>query len=355
MSTNVSRINLRGAVAYTVLAYALMWLICLPLWVSGKGLASPGALAMIVIGMFSPMLASFLVCRFVDHQPWLARVGLRLNKGLRPIVKFSLLGFAVVTAVVALVTGLAGATGLVHLDLAGLSGLTAAANAVRPPGSTRELPPPMVILAASIAGTVIASFNVNALAALGEEVGWRGYLIPALLPLGRVRAIVLVGVIWAGWHAPIILLGYDYHGQARPVAMLLLAGFCILFGTLLGWLRMRSDSAIPAAVAHGTFNGWMRLVPLLVAVGQPVHLGTASPMGLLGYAAFGALAVWLLTRAQWTKTSVPTKFTGGDHAGERRAHSGDQALAIYARSPLAGRAGPSSQWHPALAVAASSS
>ncbi len=122
MSTNVSRINLRGAVAYTVLAYALMWLICLPLWVSGKGLASPGALAMIVIGMFSPMLASFLVCRFVDHQPWLARVGLRLNKGLRPIVKFSLLGFAVVTAVVALVTGLAGATGLVHLDLAGLSG-----------------------------------------------------------------------------------------------------------------------------------------------------------------------------------------------------------------------------------------
>ena len=92
MSTNVSRINLRGAVAYTVLAYALMWLICLPLWVSGKGLASPGALAMIVIGMFSPMLASFL-------------------------------GFAVVTAVVALVTGLAGATGLVHLDLAGLSGL----------------------------------------------------------------------------------------------------------------------------------------------------------------------------------------------------------------------------------------
>lgn len=294
------RATARGAVAYTLLAYALMWLVCLPLWVSGKGLATPGALVMILAGMFTPALASFLVCRFVDRQPWLARVGLRPPKTLRTIATLSLRGFAAVTGCVTVVTVIAGLSGLVHLDIAGLSGITAAVNAVRPANARTALPSPAVLLVVSAIGTVIASFTVNAVAALGEEVGWRGYLVPALLPLGRVRAMILTGVIWAGWHTPIILLGYDYDGLARPMALLTLVGFCIVLGTLLAWLRIRSDSAVPAAVAHGTVNGWMRLVPLLVAAGQPVHLATASPMGLLGYAVFGALAAWLLIRAPWT-------------------------------------------------------
>ena len=234
-----------------------MWLVCLPLWVSGRGLATPGALAFIAVGMFSPMLSSFLVCRFVDHEPWAARVGLRLRT-LRPVAIYSLAGFAVVTVAVVVVTLVAGVTGLAHLDLTGLSGLTAAMEALRPAGSTRALPPPAVLLLVSVVGTVVASFSFNAFAALGEEVGWRGYLVPALLPLGRVRAMVLVGVIWAGWHAPIILLGYDYDGEPRLTAMLLLAGFCILFGTLLAWLRIQ-PLKVPWPTAPSTAGcGWSR-------------------------------------------------------------------------------------------------
>lgn len=43
---------------------------------------------------------------------------------------------------------------------------------------------------------------VTLLMVFGEEYGWRGYLVPKLLPLGEVRASLIVGVIWGVWHFP---------------------------------------------------------------------------------------------------------------------------------------------------------
>ena len=304
-------VNWRGVACYVVTAYGLMWLVCLPLWVTRTSLASLPALAVILVGMSTPALASFLVCRFVDHTPWLRRVGLAPPVSLRPIVTLSFTAFAVVTAATVAATALGGLLGLVHLDLIGLSGVAQLEATL--PSTGRPLPSPVTLLLVSVVGTVIASFSANALAGLGEEIGWRGYLLPALLPLGRVRALVAVGVVWALWHAPIVLLGYDYDDAGRVTALLALTGFCILFGTVLAWLRVRSDSVVPAAVGHGTFNGWIRLSPLLVAAGQPVAYLTASPMGVVGYAVFGALAAWLLTRCPWmpktTRAAAPVPLS----------------------------------------------
>lgn len=51
-------------------------------------------------------------------------------------------------------------------------------------------------------GIVLSTLTLS----LGEELGWRGYLLPQLLSVGRTRALVLVGLIWAAWHMPLIFL-----------------------------------------------------------------------------------------------------------------------------------------------------
>src|SRR5205085_48045 len=55
---------------------------------------------------------------------------------------------------------------------------------------------------------------------LGEEYGWRGYLLPRLLPLGEVRASALVGLLWAVWHLPLLLAGLNYPGRNPWLALL---------------------------------------------------------------------------------------------------------------------------------------
>src|SRR5699024_11776789 len=66
--------------------------------------------------------------------------------------------------------------------------------------------PLQVVLIISIVALPVNSL-VSALATLGEEIGWRGWLLPNLRPLGTWPALLLSGVIWGVWHAPLILLG----------------------------------------------------------------------------------------------------------------------------------------------------
>ena len=99
----------------------------------------------------------------------------------------------------------------------------------------------------------VAAPLINTLLALGEELGWRGSLLPELLPLGQRRAILLSGVIWGFWHAPVILQGHNYPSQ--PVlGVFLMVVFAVLVGAFFGWLYLRTRSPWAPALAHGSLN-----------------------------------------------------------------------------------------------------
>ena len=82
------------------------------------------------------------------------------------------------------------------------------------PLATFVAPPPVGgVLIALLVQVVVYTVTYS----LGEELGWRGYLLPRLIHLGRDRALVLVGLVWAAWHLPMILLTPLYHSRRQQV------------------------------------------------------------------------------------------------------------------------------------------
>ncbi len=92
----------------------------------------------------------------------------------------------------------------------------------------------------------------------GEEFGWRAYLTPKLeekMPFSA--AIAVSGIIWGLWHAPLIVCGHnfgtDYSGYPY-VGFVMMCISCAFLGSFLTALVKATDSVLPAALGHITFN-----------------------------------------------------------------------------------------------------
>jgi hypothetical protein len=91
----------------------------------------------------------------------------------------------------------------------------------------------------------------------GEEYGWRGYLLPRLLPLGEIRATLLVGLIWGVWHLPLIVAGLNYPGVNVWLAILAFLFVTVSISFAYTWFYVASSgSVLIAAVLHASFNNF---------------------------------------------------------------------------------------------------
>lgn len=142
---------------------------------------------------------------------------------------------------------------------------------------------------------ILFSPLLNAISTFGEEFGWRGYLLPKLLPLGYRKAVLLSGVIWGVWHWPVILMGYnyglDYFGAPflGPMAMV---WFTVGLGVLFSWVTIKTENVWPAVIAHGALNGIAGL-GLLFVLGEPNSLLGPAPTGIIGGLGFTVVAIIL--------------------------------------------------------------
>ncbi|MCI0589525.1 MAG: CPBP family intramembrane metalloprotease [Planctomycetes bacterium] len=129
--------------------------------------------------------------------------------------------------------------------------------------------------------------SLGALLALGEEIGWRGYLLGELLPLGFWRSSLLIGVVWGLWHAPGIFLGSRVYFFADPIADLLAqVATTLLLSPLLSWIRIRSGTVLAAAIFHGGVNAATWLLGLY----EPRDSWNGATMVLAGVLVL--LAAW---------------------------------------------------------------
>jgi CAAX protease family protein len=98
---------------------------------------------------------------------------------------------------------------------------------------------------------------------LAEEIGMRGYLLPKLLPLGRSRALLLSGLVFATWHMPLILLTPIFPVGNKLISLPLFYGTVVAASFIFGYLRIYTGSTWPATIAHAVHNAaWDLLVPL---------------------------------------------------------------------------------------------
>lgn len=144
-------------------------------------------------------------------------------------------------------------------------------------------------------GILISPF-VNLIFVFGEEFGWRAYLVRKLLPLGGRKAMILTGLIWGLWHAPVIAMGHNF-GLEYPgfpwLGILAMTWFCITSGIFASWMALKAQSVWPAVIFHAILNGVAGIV-LVTTTGQPNPLFGPASVGFVSGIGFLLAAIAIL-------------------------------------------------------------
>jgi len=149
--------------------------------------------------------------------------------------------------------------------------------------------------------TIFASIIVF-FPAFGEEWGWRGYMMPKLTELmGKPAAIIVGGILWGLWHAPLTISGHNFgvdYDFFPWLGILLMCVFCIFMNAFLTLLTEKTKSIYPASFCHMVNNncGGMIFITLfgseafiekISAVNaitlMPCMMGTSVIVGIISF------------------------------------------------------------------------
>jgi membrane protease YdiL (CAAX protease family) len=225
----------RGLVIYLTLlvvaSAALEWWI-----ITHGGLRGPGGRLVIVL-MYVPAIAS-IIARLVGREGfgdvsfrWGGRVGTRA----------SLAAWLLPVAVGAVAYGVAWGTGLGRFAAPAEGELTGIAN-------------PWLRFLATIPLALTVGTLFSGISAFGEELGWRGYLVPRLVEAGVWRPDLTSTLIWCFWHVPLILWAGYATGPSPLLSALLFIAAITPVGLLMARWRMTTGSVWPAVIAHASWN-----------------------------------------------------------------------------------------------------
>jgi uncharacterized protein len=134
--------------------------------------------------------------------------------------------------------------------------------------------------------------------ALGEEIGMRGYLQPRLMSLGRRRALLLVGLVWATWHLPLVFLAPAVAFRTGNLLLFvpLFYGTIVAASFFFGYLRIYTGSVWPASIAHSVHNAaWSILGAFTLVTASPVLVNVylVGDFGLLILIGTVIGAIWV--------------------------------------------------------------
>ena len=171
------------------------------------------------------------------------------------------------------------------------------------------IPLSLLMLIQGVQGLLLAP-AMNFITCFGEEWGWRGYLLPKLSKqLPSIPTLLISGVIWGLWHAPLTAIGHNY-GLGYPgfpftgIAMMCL--FCTVLGVFFSYVTLKTGSCIPAILGHGAVNGFAAMGMYFTKDGGDPFVGP-TPTGIIGLIPFLIAAVIMILRLNQNHVSTNEK------------------------------------------------
>lgn len=140
--------------------------------------------------------------------------------------------------------------------------------------------PSYLLVISTIFSGLIAGITINAIAAFGEEYGWRNYLVGTLREVKFWKAALFIGIVWGIWHFPLILMGHNYPNEPYW-GVLLMVVMCVLLGVIELYFVLKSKSMVVATIMHGTFNAVSGLAIYFVLGGNDFLNGMTGLSGFI--------------------------------------------------------------------------
>lgn len=226
----------QGIVAFLLIETIIIGVFSTLIIVDGRGLSQniPYALCL----MFSPAIVALAVSLAVHKT--IKGFGWKIGN-----LKYLAIAYITPLLYILIPYGIAIAVGLVTLDSDAVSELG------------------LVELFQSL----IVNILILCILVLGEEIGWRGFLLPQLCKVTTfAKASTIVGIFWILVHFPIFIFA-DYNAGGTPL-FFRLASFAILafsVNIVINWLRIKSGSLWTAVLLHATHNSFLQdITPLFV-------------------------------------------------------------------------------------------
>lgn len=268
---------------FFALAFAVTWSFW-GLGVLGERGVIPTLPGFTVIGTFGPLVAAVVLTARKD-----GREGLRslLGRVVRWRVAPAWYGVALLGPLVLTLAAIS-----LHVALGGRT-------------------PDLASLAGSLPTVLLVSVYMLLFVALGEEVGWRGYALPALQARhGALASSAILGGVWALWHLPQFFNPATLYSDL-PFALFL--AYLVPFAVLITWVfNSTGGSVLMAMLVHAVMNASTQVWKVL-----PEYSGGPGSMSAAEAAAANVHVNLMVTIVLWAAAAIVVLVYGARDLSRR--------------------------------------
>ena len=142
---------------------------------------------------------------------------------------------------------------------------------------------------------------------LGEEIGWREYLLPKQIAIyGMRKGVLLNGFYWGITHLPLIFFGFNYSPENAGAPwsnMFMMIVVCMTLGIICAYVMIISNNVMYCAIIHGAVNV-IGEIPVFISVSHKSGLLGPNPTGLIGMSGLFVCAIIMFIRLPKLKTAM---------------------------------------------------